>query len=127
MRWSKASGAERISRQKTAFRLLVSTSVLLLLSGLLLRGAPSEKQVSIYSRRANYSLPVMDHSGQEYVGLLETLEPLGSVNARSNGAKWKFSYNGMDSEFVNGKKRARINGRDWDLPANFVLENGRGL
>jgi N-acetylmuramoyl-L-alanine amidase len=127
MRWSKASGAERISRQKTVFPLLASASALLLLSGLLLRGAPSEKQISIYSRRANYSLPVMDHGGQGYVGLLETLEPLGSVNARSNGSKWKFSYNGMDSEFVNGKKRARINGRDWDLPANFVLENGRGL
>ncbi len=31
------------------------------------------------------------------------------------------------AEFVNGKKKGKINGRDMELPGNFVLASGRGL
>jgi N-acetylmuramoyl-L-alanine amidase len=106
---------------------VISISSLLLVSAFLLRGAPNEKRISIYSNAANYSLPVIEHGGQDYVGLFEILEPLGSVNTKGDGSKWKLRYNNVDSEFVNGKKRARIGGRDLDLSANFMLENGRGL
>jgi N-acetylmuramoyl-L-alanine amidase len=40
---------------------------------------------------------------------------------------WKLRYNQVDAEFTDGKKRARIAGRDFDLSANFILETGRGL
>ena len=33
----------------------------------------------------------------------------------------------MDSEFTPGKTRARVRGKNFDLPANFWLENGHGL
>lgn len=125
MRWSKPGGA--LSAEKSARGLWLSIGLLLLASALLLRGAPGEKQISIYSRMANYSLPVVERAGQEYVGLLEVLEPLGNVNSKSSGFKWRFRYNGMESEFTSGKKRIRINGHDFDMPANFLLENGRGL
>jgi len=88
---------------------------------------PEEKRISIYSNAANYSLPVLARNGQEYVGLLEVLEPLGSVTAKAEGAKWKLRYNKIQSEFTAGRKRVRIAGHDFELAANFVEENGRGL
>jgi len=106
---------------------LASAAVCLLASTFLLLGAPVEKLISIYSNVANYSLPVLTRGGTDYVGLLETLEPLGAVNARASGSHWKIRYNNVEAEFVSGKARARIQGGDLDLPADFLLEKGRGL
>ena len=86
-----------------------------------------EKRLSIYSSVATYTLPVSEHGGREYVGLLETLEPLGRVSGSLEGQHWKLRYNNVDSEFVAGRTRAKIRGRDVDLVAPFVIENGRGL
>jgi N-acetylmuramoyl-L-alanine amidase len=86
-----------------------------------------EKRVSIYSSVATYSLPVVDRAGHEYVGLLELLEPLGRVSAERTGPRWKLRYNAVESEFVPGRARAKIRGRDYDLPLPFLLENSRGL
>jgi N-acetylmuramoyl-L-alanine amidase len=114
-------------RSRQSFGLTVSISTLLLVSVFLLRGAPNETRITIYSTAANYSLPIAEHGGQDYVGLFETLEPLGKVSAKSDGSKWKLRYNNVDAEFVNGKKKGKINGHDMELPGNFVLESGRGL
>ena len=42
-------------------------------------------------------------------------------------ASGELSFNNVDGEFTPGKTRARIQGQDFDLPASFLLENGRGL
>lgn len=100
------------------------------LTGLLLLGAvPSgeEKRISIYSSVANYNLAVVDRAGHEYVGLLEVLEPLGRVRAGVDGRHWKLRYNNVDGDFVAGKTRAKIRGRDFDLVSPFLIENTRGL
>lgn len=94
---------------------------------LLAVSAAPEKHLSIYSVAANYSLPIVQRQGREYVGLLELLEPLGKVSAKAEGARWKLRYNNILGEFTSDKTRARIQGRDADLPAKFLLENGRGL
>jgi N-acetylmuramoyl-L-alanine amidase len=107
--------------------LLISFLTLSTISVLLLRSAPPEKRITIYSKAANYSLPVVEKGGRDYVGLFEALEPLGSAGAKSDGSKWKLHFNNVDGEFVNGKKKAKVKGHDLDLPANFVLESGRGL
>ena len=113
-----------------AFRLgphLFFFALLVLLSAFILFANPDEKRISIYSSAANYSLPVIEHNGQEYVGLFEMLEPLGTVVSKTEGARWKLRYNGVDSEFTAGRTRARVRGQDLNLPANFLMENGRGL
>ena len=51
--------------------------------------APSDKHVSVYSPVAVYSLPVLNHAGHDYVGLLELLEPLGQVSTVANGRSLK--------------------------------------
>jgi N-acetylmuramoyl-L-alanine amidase len=87
----------------------------------------TEKHLSVYSVAANYSLPLVQRNGRDYVGLLELLEPLGAVNARSDGDRWRLRYNNLAAEFTVGKTRVHIQGRDADLSAAFVMENGRGL
>jgi N-acetylmuramoyl-L-alanine amidase len=90
-------------------------------------GFAEEKRLSVYSDATSYSLTVREKNGTDYVGLLEILQPLGSVSARMDGRVWRLSYNGVDSEFTPGKTQARMQGKAFDLPANFLLENGRGL
>jgi N-acetylmuramoyl-L-alanine amidase len=132
MRWSKlrrllAPWSRRRSRGRPVRAAGGFTAAILLASGLLLYSSPDEKRVTIYSNAASYTLPVLDRNGDEYVGLLEVFEPLGAVSARASGPHWKFRYYDVESDFTAGKTRARIRGSDFDLPAGFVLENGRGL
>src|SRR2546427_1808860 len=103
-------------------------SLMLMLAAVaLLLSASDEKKISIYSKAANYSLPITQKNGQDYGGLLEILEPLGTVSAKADGQRWKVRFNNVDGEFTAGKPRARIRGHDFDLHANFLVENGRGL
>ena len=101
--------------------------VLILLSAILLSSAAPEKHLSIYSVVANYSLILVQHDSRDYVGLLEVLEPLGKVSARTEGSRWRLRYNNVEGEFQAGKTRVRIQGRDYDLGGKFFLENGRGI
>jgi len=98
-----------------------------IVSTLLLSAAPPEKHLSVYSVAANYSLPLVQHDGRDYVGLLELLEPLGRVTAKTDGSKWRLRYNNVEGEFQSGKTRVRIHDRDADLGGKFVLDNKRGL
>ena len=91
------------------------------------RPRPIEKQLSVYAPVATYTLPVLDRSGREYVGLLELLEPLGRVSSGSSNGRWRIRYNAVDGDFAAGKIRSRIRGRDFDLIAPFLIENSRGL
>ena len=72
---------------------LVSLAILALASALLVSGAAEERRMSVYSKVANYALPVVQRNGEDYVGLLELLEPLGTVNAKFEKKHWKFRYN----------------------------------
>src|SRR5437868_10907405 len=89
--------------------------------------AADEKRIAVYSNAANYSLPVVERGGRDYVGLLEILEPLGVVSAKAQSRRWKLRYNNVEAEFTSGRSHGRVRGRDTDLSSNFLLENGRGL
>jgi N-acetylmuramoyl-L-alanine amidase len=106
---------------------IIFCTIILLALVLAVSGAPEEKRLSVYSGISSYSLTVREKNGTDYVALYEILQPLGSVSASSNGRVWKLNYDSVDSEFTPGKTRARVQGQTFDLPANFLLENGRGL
>jgi N-acetylmuramoyl-L-alanine amidase len=98
------------------------------------RGSPAaapsstdEKRLSVYSTVANYSVSVNERNGQDYVGLLELLDPLGKVTARTDGKHWKVRYEDADTEFTPGKKGVRTSYSGFDLQGDFLLENGHGL
>lgn len=91
----------------------------------------SQKHLTIYAPAALYSVPVQTIDGQEYVGLTETLEPLGNVEAREDGKKWKLRFtptSGHDvtAEFQEGKSKGKVRGQDFQLAGNFHMESGRG-
>ncbi len=90
-------------------------------------GFADEKRLSVYSGATSYSLTVREKNGLDYIGLLEILQPLGPVRARTDGRVWRLNFSGVDSEFTPGETRARVHGQTFDLPASFLLENGRGL
>jgi N-acetylmuramoyl-L-alanine amidase len=105
---------------------LLALCIVLCFSVFVFSAAP-DKHLAVYSTVANYSLPIVQRQGQDYVGLLELLDPLGTVSAKSDPPRWRLHYNNVLGEFVVGKSRARVQGRDADLSGNFLIENGRGL
>ncbi len=131
MRWSKVPSTQSpvpSSRWKVGCWVL-STGYWVLLAVTLLSAAPSENEehISVYSPVAVYTLPVLERGGREYVGLLELLEPLGSVSSQTDGRHWRLRYNKVDAEFAAGKTRAKIHKHDFDFTAPFLIENSRGL
>jgi N-acetylmuramoyl-L-alanine amidase len=89
---------------------------------------PAQRRLSVYSAAANYSLPIEQRAGRDYVGLLELLDPLGAASSKSDGSRWRIRFNNrVQADFTAGKDRARIQGRDTGLGGQFLLENGRGL
>ena len=125
MRWSSrrwCSGGTKPAAPVAIVCLAVLFAFVLAISGF-----ADEKRLSVYSGAASYSLTVQENNGTDYIGLLEILQPLGSVSARTDGRAWRLNYNGVDSEFTPGKTRARVQAQAFDLPGDFLLENGRGL
>jgi N-acetylmuramoyl-L-alanine amidase len=100
---------------------------ILALAVLLVSAAAPERRLSVYSSVANYSLPIVQRQGHEYVGLLELLDPLGKVSAKSEPIRWRLHYNNILGDFYVGKSHAHVQARDVDLCGKFLLENGRGL
>ena len=90
-----------------------------------------EKQLSVYSRQASYSVPLIDLNGQPYVGLVELLEPMGTVDARPDGKKLKLRFSApglreVELQFHDGKDKGKVGGNNLKMAANFVLQDGRG-
>jgi N-acetylmuramoyl-L-alanine amidase len=119
--------SNRYSRTGRSRAILLFIVALSVISGFFLYAAPEERRITVYSNVANYSLSLITRNGQDYVGLLEILEPLGTVYAKGDSSKWKLRYKDIDGEFAAGKSRAKVRGQNFDLPANFLLENGRGM
>src|SRR5260370_1886599 len=94
----------------------VAAFVLVTLFAILLSGAAPEKHLSVYSTAANYSLPVVQRDGHDYVGLLDLLEPLGTVNAKADGPRWRLRYNRVEGTFHTFKNPAPLHCRAPDLP-----------
>ena len=129
MPWTRrgSNGSSRAKRSSWPACGLVLFSTILL-SAVLLSGAAPEKHLSVYSVAANYSLPLVQREGRDYVGLLELLEPLGNVSAKTEGSRWRLRYNSrVEGNFQIGKTHARLQDRDADLGGRFLLENRRGL
>jgi len=114
--WRETNGAGR-------------AAVVAILLLVLVASGPSaeEKQLSIYGPRVSYSLPVSEHNGQDYVALLEALEPFGNVSAGADGNRWKLRFKHLEAEFRQGTNLGKVAGQKFGLPAPFVLEGNRGL
>lgn len=122
---SRREPSSQLTTGTGSLRLLLIA--LVSLGFVILSGAAPEKHLSVYSVAANYSLPLVQREGRDYVGLLEVLEPLGRVSAKADGSKWRLRYNNIQAEFQAGKTRARVQNHDLELGGKFLIENSRGL
>src|SRR3954468_1985417 len=98
---------------------------LAVLSGVWVTHAQEKKKLSVYSSRANFSLAVRDIDGKEYVALSEVLQPLGGV-VDYEGSKIKMRLAGSAGECEEGKTRCKIAGKNIDLSAKLIVQDGNG-
>lgn len=103
----------------------------LLLLFLLPAPAQNERRLMVYAPATVYAVPLTNRGGQEYVSLSDILEPLGEMEAKANGNRWKLNFSGpgakkVNAEFRDGSPAGKIRDRDISLSGNFFIENGRG-
>ena len=93
--------------------------------------AQASDQLTVYSAQSTYSAAMLDIQGHPYVGVTELLEPLGSVDDRVDGKKYKLRFTPpggrpVEAQFTEGKNKGKVLGENYKLPANFAQQNGRG-
>jgi len=94
--------------------------------------APPPPQLSVYSPQTFYTVPLLTINGQPYVGLVELLEPLGTLDAKPDGKKYKLKFappgaREMELQFQDGKDNGKVQGDKLKLSSNFAVQNGRGF
>lgn len=127
MRWTEKERSRAGSAGVSPAVRGIAAVFLIVVAVLFLSAAPPERRLSVYSTAANYSLPIVQRHGQDYIGLLELLDPLGTVSVRSEGPRWRIHYNNVLGEFVAGRNRTRVQGREVGLSGEFLIESGRGF
>ena len=74
-------------------------------------------QIAVFSPQSSYAIPVVEVGGQPYVGLVDLLEPLGSVEAKLDGKKLKLNFSSagnkqQQAEFHDGKNEVKVSGKN---------------
>lgn len=109
--------------------IIASITITVLLFAISAQTADSHR-IQVYSAQTTYVVETMSRDGAEYIGLFELLEPLGRVDASAKGKTWHLNFvnnaHTVESEFRDGKEKAKINGAEVDLGGKFVLSSGRG-
>jgi len=122
--------AVTIAATLTAIALLGGAAHVLRHSTVQAQTSPSS-QLSVYSPQTFYTIPLLNLNGQPYVGLVELLEPLGNVDARPEGKKYKLKFtppgaHELEFQFQDGKDNGKVKGDKIKLPAMFAIQSGRG-
>ena len=86
-----------------------------------------DKRIMIFSPLTGFSVPVVERDGHDYVGLVDVLEPLGTVAATRDGTRWKLRFERRNAEFISGQTQAQVEGKTLTLTLPFLMESGRGL
>lgn len=113
MRWSKTGAG------------LAVLAVVALCCALGISGVGPEQQLTVYTAKTSYSLPVVDRGGKPYISVTDMLLPLGSSQPIIKGKEWRISFNKMDVRLTEGKNKGTINKQSIDLGSKVLLENGR--
>ncbi len=89
-----------------------------------------QKSLSVYAPQMYYQVSIVNHEGKDYVGLIDLLEPIGGVESRADGKKWKLTYTGTkpsaEAEFQADKSTAKIRNNSFNLTGPFLLMGNRG-
>lgn len=89
----------------------------------LLLGAQEEKRLAVYTPQTSYTVAVQDHDGREYVSLLDVIQPAGTAVWKREGDKWRMGFGGEESQFQNGKSKAKVRGKNIDMGAAAFIQN----
>src|SRR5438270_1239129 len=85
------------------------------------------RKLTVYAANKSYAVAVADLGKFDYVSLTEVLEPLGKLQVRASSGAVRLTLNGIDGEFSEGKKLARIGRSPLLLPAKTLVDHGKLL
>ncbi len=119
------------NRSRLLVGLIAAAVLLALVAHQVAVHAQSPDQLTVFSSQTSYPVSLVEVNGQPYAGLVDLLEPLGSVDARPDGKKYKLKFTApgvrqVEAQFQDGKEKGKLRGENYKLPANFLLQGGRG-
>src|SRR5947209_9461288 len=88
---------------------------------------PRETQLTVYTSKASYSLPVLDREGKSYIAVADLLVPLGATSPQLKGKEWRFGIGKNELKLTQNNSKAVIRGHAVDLGGKALVENGRVL
>ncbi len=105
-------------------KLGLGLAVVTLCCALGVSGATPEQQLTVYTARTSYSLPVIDRGGKPYISVMDLLLPLGASQPTAKGKDWRTSLNKTEVRLTEGKDKGTVNKQVVDLGGKVLLENG---
>lgn len=113
---------------------MIRRSQLLGLALLLLLGfsrAAEEKKLAVYSPQTNFTVPVFDHEGREYVSLIDLVDPFGRAELGPDKKRWRLklelpSGKSVEGEFTENSSQAKLRGKKITLAAPYWMDTRRG-
>ncbi len=93
--------------------------------------AAEEKRLAVYSPQTNFTIPVFDHDGHEYVSLIDLVDPFGRATLTADKKRWRLKLetpNGKtaDGEFTENSPQAKLRGRKITLSNPCWTDGARG-
>ena len=85
------------------------------------------EQLTVYTEKASYSLPVMERQGKPYISLADLLSPLGASAPKLKSKEWRVQLNKVEARLTEGKDKAIIRGNQFDLDGKVLVEDQRVL
>jgi|SRR5579864_5709295 len=110
MRWSKPG---------------IGPAAVALFCAMAIAGAVPGQQLTVYTAKASYSLPVFDRGGKPYIAVADLLSPLGASPPHLKGKDWRLELDKAEARFTEGKDKASIRGQQADLSGKALVEDGR--
>src|SRR5262249_55007499 len=94
---------------------------------LIISSTASDQQLTVYTARTSYSLPVLDRESKAYISVNDLLTPLGAPPAQAKGKEWRIQLNRVEARFTEGQDKAVIRSGPVDLEGKVMVEQQRVL
>lgn len=108
-------------------RILFAGLLILLLAASAFAFFYQEQKLVIFAPQKNFSVPIFEREGREYVDIGEILGQFDRASISCSEQEYKLRFKGTEAHFPPGFAQAQIGRHSVSLAGKFILENGRDL
>ena len=113
-------------------KLRTCTTLVLLFLSLFALHSQSEKKLTVVTPSTAYSIPVTDVASREMIGIVDLLEPLGTITLKADGKQQQLTFmaqhgSNVSAQLQVGKSTIDLPDTKLQLDGKIALDKGRTL